>query len=194
MSNPGLPHWHAAKRVLHVRYLKGTSSLGLTYTRGRANPNSLIAYANADWATCPETRSSVSAFVVLLNGSCVAWRSKKQAAVATLTSEAEFVSASRAADELIWEHSILADLNLPQASPTPLYKDNRVCRLMSENPIHCEHSKHIDFRVHALCERVVAGEVVLVDCASKDMVADSLAKNLPTELYIKHCDTQLGHM
>jgi hypothetical protein len=192
MSNPGLPHWHAAKRVL--RYLKGTSSLGLTYTRGRANPNRLIAYADADWATCPETLRSVSAFVVLLNGTCVAWRSKKQAAVATSTSEAEFVSASRAADELVWERRILADLNLPQSSPTPLYEDNRACRLMSENPVHRERSKHIDFRVHALRERVAAGEVVLVDCASKDMVADSLTKNLPAELYIKHRDTQLGRM
>jgi hypothetical protein len=76
MSNLGLPHWHAAQGVLC--YLKGTSSLGLTYTRGSANPNRLIAYANADWATCPETRRSVSAFVVLLNGARVAWRSKKK--------------------------------------------------------------------------------------------------------------------
>jgi hypothetical protein len=122
------------------------------------------------------------------------WSSKKQAAIATPTSEAEFVSASRAADELVWERRILADLNLPQSSPTPLYEDNRVCRLKSENPVHCERSKHIDFCVHALRERVAAGEVVLVDCASKDMVADSLTKNLPAELYIKHSDTQLGRM
>ncbi len=65
---------------------------------------------------------------------------------------------------------------------------------MSENPVHHERSKHIDFRVHALRERVAAGEVVLVDCASKDMVADSLTKNLPAKLYIKHRDTQLGRM
>ncbi len=136
----------------------------------------------------------MNAFVVLLNGMCVAWRSKKQAAVATLTSEAEFVSASSAADELVWEHRILEDLNLPQSSPTPLYKDNRACRLMSENPVHSERSKHIDFRVHVLCECIAAGEVVLIDCASKDMVADSLTKNLPAVLYIKHCDTQLGRM
>ena len=66
MSNPGVKHWQAAKRVL--RYLKGTTSLGLTYTRGLSDPNRLIAYADADWATCPETRRSISAFVVLLNG------------------------------------------------------------------------------------------------------------------------------
>ena len=190
MSNPGIKHWHAAKRVL--RYLKGTSSLGLTYSRGLSNRNRLIAYADADWATCPETRRSVSGYVVLLNGAAIAWKSKKQGAVATSTSEAEFVSASKAADELVWERRILADLNLPQPSPTPLFEDNRACRLLSENPVHRERSKHIDFRVHALRDRVASGEVVLVDCSSHDMVADSLTKNLPADAFLRHRDVQLG--
>ena len=190
MSNPGVKHWQAAKRVL--RYLKGTVSLGLTYTRGLSDPNRLIAYADADWATCPETRRSISAFVVLLNGAAIAWKSKKQGAVATSSSEAEFVSASKAADELVWERRILADLGFPQPGPTPLYEDNRACRLLSENPVHSERSKHIDFRVHALRERVAAGEVVLVDCASRDMVADSLTKNLPVDAFLRHRDIQLG--
>ena len=192
MSNPGIKHWHAAKRVL--RYLKGTSSLGLTYSRGLPNPNRLIAYADADWATCPETRRSISAFVVLLNGAAIAWKSKKQGAVATSSSEAEFVSASKAADELVWQRRLMTDLGFPQPGPTPLYEDNRACRLLSENPVHRERSKHIDFRVHALRERVSAGEVVLVDCASRDMVADSLTKNLPAESFLRHCDLQLGRL
>jgi hypothetical protein len=189
MSNPGVKHWQVAKRVL--RYLTGTTNYGLTYTRDLANPNRLIAYADADWATCPETRRSVSAFVVMLNGAAVAWKSKKQGAVATSSSEAEFVAASKAADELVWERRLLADLSFPQLTPTPLYEDNRACRLMSENPVHRERSKHIDFRVHALRDRVAAGEVVLVDCASRDMVADSLTKNLPAESFLRHRDAQL---
>jgi hypothetical protein len=188
--NPGIKHWQAAKRVL--RYLKGTANYGLTYTRDLANPNRLIAYADADWATCPETRKSVSAFVVMLNGAAVAWKSKKQGGVATSSSEAEFVAASKAADELVWERRLLADLTFSQTTPTPLYEDNRACRLMSMNPVHRERSKHIDFRVHALRDRVAAGEVVLVDCASRDMVADSLTKNLPAESFLRHRDTQLG--
>jgi hypothetical protein len=148
LSNPGTPHWNAAKRVLC--YLKGTLSLGLTYTRNPQNSNRLEAYADADWATCPETRCSVSGYVTILNGAAVSWKSKKQGAVATSTSEAEFVSASKAADEIIWERRILAALNIRQNSPTPLHEDNRACKLMSENPVHCERSKHIDFRVTRL--------------------------------------------
>jgi hypothetical protein len=101
MSNPGVLHWQAAKHVLW--YLKGTTSLSLTYTAGLASSNCLIAYANADWATCPETRHSICAHVTILNGAAVAWKSKKQGAVATSSSEAEFVSASKAADEIVWQ-------------------------------------------------------------------------------------------
>jgi hypothetical protein len=190
MSNPGVKHWLAAKRVL--RYLKGTSSLGLTYTRGLSNPNRLIAYADADWATCPETRRSISGYCTIMNGAAVAWKSKKQGAVAISSSEAEFVAASRAADEIVWERRVLASLHLPQREPTPLYEDNRACRLMSQNPVNRERSKHIDYRVHALRDRVAAGEVILIDCASRDMVADPLTKNLPAEAYLRHRDTQLG--
>jgi hypothetical protein len=190
LSNPGTPHWNAAKRVL--RYLKGTSSLGLTYTRNLPNSNRLTAYADADWATCTETRRSVSGYVTILNGAAVSWKSKKQGAVATSTSEAEFVSASKAADEIVWARRILAALNIPQTSPTPLHEDNRSCRILSENPVHSERSKHIDFRVHALRDRVRAGDVILIDCASRDMVADSFTKNLPADAFIRHRNSQLG--
>jgi hypothetical protein len=122
----------------------------------------------------------------------VSWKSKKQGAVATSTSEAEFVSASRAADEIVWERRILAALNIPQTSPTPLHEDNRACRILSENPVHSERSKHIDFRVHALRDRVRAGDVILIDCASRDMVADSFTKNLPADAFLRHRNSQLG--
>jgi hypothetical protein len=127
-----------------------------------------------------------------MNGAAVAWKSKKQGAVATSSSEAEFVVASRAADEILWERRVLASLHLPQREPTPLYEDNRACRLMSQNPVNRERSKHIDYCVHALRDRVAAGKVIFIDCASRDMVTDPLTKNLPAEAYLCHCDTQFG--
>jgi hypothetical protein len=45
LSNPGTTHWNAATHVL--RYLKGTSSLGLTYTCNLPNSSRLEAYAHA---------------------------------------------------------------------------------------------------------------------------------------------------
>jgi hypothetical protein len=110
------------------------------------------------------------------------------------TPVAEFVSASKAADELVWQQRLLDCMGLTQSSPTPLrlYEDNCTCRIMSENPVQTERSKHIDYCVHSLRDCVSAGVVCLLDCASHNMVADSLTKNLPADAFIRHSNSQLG--
>jgi len=65
MANPGPTHIAAIRRVL--RYLVGTTSLGLTFTRtSGAHANQLYATADADHAGADDRRS-VSRWAVLLN-------------------------------------------------------------------------------------------------------------------------------
>ena len=57
-QNPGPEHWTAVKRIF--RYLNGTKDLGLTYG-GKDNVDlSIIAYSDADWASNPNDRKSIS--------------------------------------------------------------------------------------------------------------------------------------
>ena len=79
---------------------------------------------------------------------------------------------------------MLDEAGFKQYTPTPLYEDNRSCRMMSENPVSNDRSKHIDYRIHALRERVRDGVVQLIDCASEDMLADVFTKNLPGPAFI----------
>ena len=65
--------------------------------------------------------------------------------------------------------------------------------MLSENPIRNERSKHIDYRVHSLRERVQEGEVTLVDCPTRDMIADTLTKALPSPTFTRHRDTMMGY-
>jgi hypothetical protein len=127
-----------------------------------------------------------------MNGAAISWKSRQQKAVSTSTSQAEFVSASWAADEVLWLRRTLLDLGVPQLQPTPLWEDNRACRMMSENPVHKERSKHIDYRVHSLRERVFDGVVRLLDCPTADMTADMGTKALPGPAHCKHRDTAMG--
>ena len=191
MSNPSVKHMSSAYRVL--RYLKGTKALGIQYTRSSLDPNRLIAFADADWAACKETRRSVNGYLCLLNGGAISWKSRQQKAVASSTSEAEYVSASKAADDVVYLRRIMEDLSLAQVGPTPLYEDNRGCRMMSENPVSNDRSKHIDYRVHSLRERVADGTVRLVDCPTFDMAADPFTKNLAAPDFSRHRSVQLGH-
>ena len=87
---------------------------------------------------------------------------------------------------------VLEECGHEQLMPTPLYEDNQSCRMMSENPISNERSKHIDYRVHALRERVKDGVVRLIDCASGDMLADVLTKNLPAPDFARHRQVMAG--
>jgi len=82
-------HWSAAKRVL--RYLKGTTNLGLVY---RKNDGTLIGFADADWGGCVINRRSFSGYVFVLSGAAISWKSQKQRTVSLSSTEAEYVSLS----------------------------------------------------------------------------------------------------
>jgi hypothetical protein len=123
--DPHTKHMRAVFRVL--RYLKGTKHLGITYTRGLTDPNRLIGWADADWAACTETRRSTSGYVSTLNGGALSWKCRQQKSVATSTSEAEYVAASRASDDIMFLRRVLEEAGFQQNTPTPLYEDNRSC-------------------------------------------------------------------
>ena len=59
LSNPGEVHWTAAVRVL--RYLRGTPSKGITYTRRASNGNIMEGFVDADWASPTSVAASGAA-------------------------------------------------------------------------------------------------------------------------------------
>lgn len=58
-------------------------------------------YVDADWASDKSTRRSASAYVFMIGGGCVSWRSKLQPTVALSAAEAEYVEAAAAAQEAV---------------------------------------------------------------------------------------------
>ena len=73
MHDPREQHLAAIKRIL--RYVKGTLSHGLQLHS--TSPDSMVAYTDADWAGCPDTRRSTSGFCVYLGDNLVSWSSKR---------------------------------------------------------------------------------------------------------------------
>jgi len=69
-SNPGAAHWREVKHCL--RYLCGTADLSLQFSS--SNPNHLLTdqlygFCDSDWGSDTDTRRSVRAYVLFLNGS-----------------------------------------------------------------------------------------------------------------------------
>lgn len=67
-------HLNAAHHVL--RYLKGCPSLGLFIAA--STDFYLTAYSDADWASCIDTRRSLTGYCVYLGKTLISWKYKKQ--------------------------------------------------------------------------------------------------------------------
>eukprot|EP00961_Rhodomonas_salina_P044579 599111-Rhodomonas_salina.1 len=70
-------------------YLSGTTDKGLTWSDpGAELQNVLMGWVDSDFAADPDTRRSVTGYVVSLNNGQVAWKAKQQACTTLSSAEA----------------------------------------------------------------------------------------------------------
>lgn len=171
MATPETTHMAAAKGIL--RYLKGTSKMGLVYD----GIEPLHGLVDADYAGDQDTRKSTTGYVFTPNGGPICWVSKRKSSVATSTAEAEYVAAAMATKEAIWLTLLLKTLEV-EVKTIHIGEDNQACLAMLQNPQMTGRSKHIDVFWHFVREHVKRGDVEFHYLPSGDMPADGLTKPL----------------
>ncbi|KAL0404362.1 UNVERIFIED_CONTAM: Retrovirus-related Pol polyprotein from transposon RE1 [Sesamum radiatum] len=147
MQHPCQQHWDAALHLL--RYLKGTPNKGLFFSAGTTTD--LIAYCDADWASCIDTRRSLTGFCIFLGSALISWKTKKQATVSRSTAEAEYRSMGSTTCELIWIHGLLLDLQIPVQTPIPFFCDNQAALHITANPVFHERTNHLEISTATSC-------------------------------------------
>ena len=171
MVRPTEEHLQCAQRVL--RYISGTKDRGLLYRSGTAAQ--LVDYTEADWAGNAGDRRSTSAFTFSLGSVAIAWSSKKQLTVALSSTEAEYRGVVVATCEAIWLKRLLKDLHVEVSDPTTIYYDNLNNIRLAKNPVfHARTEMHY----HFVCERVLSGEVELINVLTDRQNADIFTKSL----------------
>ena len=171
-SNPGMAHWKAVKHLM--RYLKGSMDLKLTYAPDHSKDR-FTTYSDADFAGDDATKRSTSGYVVKMGTGAISWASRLQTIQTLSTTEAEYVSAVAAAQELLWLRNLFAEMGYPSNS-LPLCIDNQSAIQVAKNPEHHGRMKHLDLRYYWLRHTVESGAILLRYVPTADMPADCLTK------------------
>jgi hypothetical protein len=174
-------HWLAAKHVL--RYLHGTSNLGLQYSGTTGTDMVITCYTDSDWANDKEDRHSITGWLVKLNDDIISYSSKKQVNIATSSAEAELYAEASGIKEVIWLKGLLMELGLNVQMNIVVYCDNQSTISISNNGLTSERTKHIDVQYKFIKYFINNGLVKPVWISTDKQQADILTKQLTTPLF-----------
>lgn len=174
MQKPKVSRWNAALRV--IRYIKAAPGLGLLMS---ARKRSLLTgFCDADWAACPNTRRSVTGYLLKYGNSLKSWKSKKQNTVSRSSAEAEYRSLATLTAEVVWVTNLFKELGLNVDNPVTIHCDSKAAIQIAANPVFHERTKYIEIDCHFIRERIQQGLINTSYINTKEQQADLLTKAL----------------
>jgi len=182
VSDPGVPHFRALKRLL--RYLAGTRTYGLLFKR--CDTARLVGFADADFAGDLDTRRSTTGTVFILCGAALYWRSRLQKCVTLSTAEAELVALCESGKDTLFMRELLSalDMDLSRQEAITIYEDNSACLVIARNGVRKSRNKHIDTKYFWIHEKVAENIFDIQKIDSKNQLADIFTKALAANA---HC-------
>lgn len=171
VHDPREPHLALVKHFLH--YIKRTVSYGIQIHQ--SSSTILVAYSDADWAGCPETRRSTSGYAIFLGDNLVSWPSKRQPTMTRSSAEAEYRAIVNAIAETTWLRQLLGELLITVPRATVVYCDNVSVVYLSTNRVQHQRTKHneIDLR-----DKVAAGAIRVLHVPTTSQYTDIFTKGL----------------
>ncbi|GJY12806.1 retrovirus-related pol polyprotein from transposon TNT 1-94 [Tanacetum coccineum] len=131
-----------------------------------------------DYIDCKST-SGVCTFM----GCCLtSWFAKKQTDLAIPTTEAEYVSAGKACQQVLWMKQALIDYGI-RLDDVPIMCDNKGAIDLSKNPVQHSKTNNIEIRHQFLRDNVQKGNISIEKVASEDNIGDIFTKPLKRKVF-----------
>ncbi len=161
------------KEMLRViKYVLDTKEYGLRVhpTKAADEMWELICFCDSDYAVDPDSRKSVTGYVLYMKGVPVCCKSKAQRSVTLSSTEAEWIALSEATKEIIFVLQLLESLGIKVNLPIMVSVDNTGAIFMSKNVNTTSGTRHIDMRtkyVNQYCEDGII-KIIFVESANND--------------------------
>ena len=176
-ANPGVKHWKALMHI--IGYIRNTLNYSLTYSwNSKLSPH---AFVDADYRGCKDTRRLTSGYVFMMASGPVTWSSKHQATVTLSTVEAEYVAMSRCAQQMVWMHSWLDEVEVEYSTPGLIKRDNQGAIALTKNTKDHSKVKHIDIQHHYIHELIQSKAIIIEQVSSYDNLTNLFTKSLPCD-------------
>ena len=189
-NNPTPEHLQYALQV--VRYLRGTSELGLLYHCAEDPSSTFYCAADSDWAGTEECVST-TANVAFVCGAAISWLCCTQRNVTHSSCESEYVSLDSMCREVEHLRMLFDSFNMPLTTPTVILEDNQSAIALAASSVCHRRSKHIALRFHYIRQLIRDGVVVIQYHPTSWQPADLLTKNLGRVLFARHAQVVMGH-
>jgi hypothetical protein len=182
VENPTNEHVKAVKRIF--RYLSATVNIEMRYY---PKNEGIIAYVDADFGGCTETRKSTSGCWITYNNMPITWKSKLQSMVTLSTTEAEFIAAVECVKDMKWMKNVLMELGeMKKSDIMIMLEDNQATISNLKNPSSRGRNKHLDLKYHYIANQIESSMIEIHYIESEHNIADLFTKPLQRNTFQKH--------
>jgi hypothetical protein len=180
LLNPSPRHIEAVDRA--ISYLYGTRHLAIQYGP-RCRQEAFTCSSDAAFSDNQDS----DGYLFSLFGGPINWKSGKQKAVTTSSTEAELLGLSQTAKETYWWKRLFNGLGLDLQQEVTIQCDNtQTINLLTKNaPELVTKLKHVDVHRHWLRQEVQNRNILLEWIPTSQMPADGLTKPLTQQNHSK---------
>ena len=139
-----------------MRYLKNNQGQGILLSD---DPNlQLYAWCDSDWAACPLTCRSRTAWFIQLCGSHVSWRTRNRTLLSLSSTEVEYRAMADTVSEVIWLQALLGSLGVDCSDSILLHCHSMSAFYLSKNRYSMK-MKYVGKEGHFIRDDIVRGVI-----------------------------------